>query len=231
MVIDMEKNKKPKTRNKNINLIPAIMQDYKTNEVLMLAYMSKESLEKSIQTGTTWFWSREREKLWNKGETSGNIQKIKEIKYDCDGDTLLIKVDQVGNACHTGHRSCFFRNLDIKTKDLKKISWEELNFDYDYKGLSGKSINILNELYNVVEDRIKNKSPNSYTYSLHKKGLDEILKKVGEESIEVILSSKYQKNERSVYEIADLMYHLIVLMVEKKITLEEVCSELISRRK
>ena len=227
----MEKNKKPKTRNKNINLIPAIMQDYKTNEVLMLAYMSKESLEKSIQTGTTWFWSREREKLWNKGETSGNIQKIKEIKYDCDGDTLLIKVDQVGNACHTGHRSCFFRNLDIKTKDLKKISWEELNFDYDYKGLSGKSINILNELYNVVEDRIKNKSPNSYTYSLHKKGLDEILKKVGEESIEVILSSKYQKNERSVYEIADLMYHLIVLMVEKKITLEEVCSELISRRK
>ena len=214
-----------------VNLIPAIIQDCRTNEVLMLAYMSKDSLEKSIQTGTTWFWSRKREKLWNKGETSGNIQKIKEIKYDCDGDTLLVKVDQVGNACHTGSRSCFFRNIDIEAKNLEKIDWGKLNFDYNYKGLSGKSINILNELYNVVEDRIKNKSPNSYTYSLHKKGLDEILKKVGEESIEVILSSKYQENERTIYEIADLMYHLIVLMVEKKITLEEVCSELISRRK
>ena len=101
----------------SINLIPAIIQDYKTNEILMLAYMSKESLAKSVQTGTTWFWSREREKLWNKGETSGNVQKTKEIKYDCDGDTLLIKVDQVGNACHTGHRSCFFRSMDIETKD------------------------------------------------------------------------------------------------------------------
>ena len=227
----MEENKKDKTKDISINLIPAIIQDCRTNEVLMLAYMNKESLEKSIQTGTTWFWSREREKLWNKGETSGNIQKIKEIKYDCDGDTLLIKVDQVGNACHTGNRSCFFRNIDIEAKNLEKIDWGKLNFDYNYKGLSGKSINILNELYNVVEDRIKNKSPNSYTYSLHKKGLDEILKKVGEESIEVILSSKYQKNERTVYEIADLMYHLIVLMVEKKITLDQVFEELKSRRK
>ena len=214
-----------------VNLIPAIIQDCRTNEVLMLAYMSKESLMKSIQTGTTWFWSREREKLWNKGETSGNIQKINEIKYDCDGDTLLIKVDQVGNACHTGNRSCFFRNIDIKAKNLEKIDWKKLDFDYNYKGLSGKSINILYELYNVIEDRIKNKSPNSYTYSLHKKGLDEILKKVGEESIEVILSSKYQENERTIYEIADLMYHLIVLMVEKKITLDQVFEELKSRRK
>ena len=227
----MEENKKDKTKDISINLIPAIIQDCRTNEVLMLAYMNKESLTKSIQTGTTWFWSREREKLWNKGETSGNIQKIKEIKYDCDGDTLLVKVEQVGNACHTGNRSCFFRSIDIKAKNLEKINWEKLDFDYNYKGLSGKSINILNELYDVVEDRIKNKSPNSYTYSLHKKGLDEILKKVGEESIEVILSFKYQKNERAIYEIADLMYHLIVLMVEKKITLKEVCSELISRKK
>ena len=227
----MEENKKDKTRDISMNLIPAIIQDCRTNEVLMLAYMSKESLEKSIQTGTTWFWSREREKLWNKGETSGNIQKIKEIKYDCDGDTLLIKVEQVGNACHTGSRSCFFRSLDIKTKNLEKIDWEKLNFDYTYNGLSGKSINILYELHSVIESRIKNKSPNSYTYSLHKKGLDEIIKKVGEECIEVILSSKYQKNERAVYEIADLLYHLIVLMVEKKITLEQVFEELKSRRK
>jgi len=227
----MEENKKDKTKDISINLIPAIIQDCRTNEVLMLAYMNKESLTKSIQTGTTWFWSREREKLWNKGETSGDIQKIKEIKYDCDGDALLIKVDQVGNACHTGNRSCFFRNIDIKAKNLEKIDWGKLNFGYDYQSLPEDNLNILNGLYSVIESRIKNKSPNSYTYSLHKKGLDEILKKVGEESIEVILSFKYQKNERAIYEIADLMYHLIVLMVEKKITLKEVCSELISRKK
>ena len=106
-----------------------------------------------------------------------------------------------------------------------------MSFDYNYKGSSGKSINILYELYNIVEDRIKNKSPNSYTYSLHKKGLDEILKKVGEESIEVILSSKYQEDKKTIYEIADLIYHLIVLMVEDKITFDQVFEELKSRRK
>lgn len=235
-------------KNSRIKLIPAIIQDHKTKEVLMLAYMSKESLERSIKTGTTWFWSRKREKLWNKGESSGNIQKIKKIEYDCDGDTLLIKVEQVGNACHTGERSCFFRSLDIETRDLEKINWDDLDFSYNYGESnrssyeincidsfkveeSGQESTILNELYRVIEDRIESKTPNSYTYSLHKKGLDEILKKIGEESIEVVLSSKHQKRERVISEIADLFYHLIVLMVEKKIAIDEVFRELRSRRK
>lgn len=218
--------------NSSVKLIPAIIQDYRTKDVLMLAYMSKDSLKKSIQTKTTWFWSRQRKKLWNKGETSGNIQKIKEIEYDCDGDTLLIKVEQVGNACHTGSRSCFFRSLDIKTRDLEKINWDDLKFSC--KGLveqGEREKNILDELYSVIEDRIKSKSPNSYTYSLHKKGLDEILKKVGEETMEIILSSKHQGKERIISEIADLIYHLLVLMVSKEITLNGVYGELKSRRK
>lgn len=218
----MKKNKEINGKgNKNIGLVPAIIKDYKTGEVLMMAYMSKESLAKSLKTGTTWFWSRTRKKLWNKGETSGNIQKIKNIKYDCYGNTLLISVDQVGNACHTGRRSCFYRNL----KDIEN----DLDFEKYYKEDLNQSI--LGELYSVVESRIKNKTSDSYTYSLHKKGLDEIIKKFGEESMEVVLSSKHQKKKDTIYEIADLVYHLMVLMVEKKITLEEVFEELKSRRK
>lgn len=215
----------------NIRLIPAIIQDYNTKEVLMLAYMSKESLKKSIQTGTTWFWSRKRKKLWNKGETSGNIQKVKQIEYDCDGDTLLVKVEQVGNACHTGKRSCFFRSLDIKTKNLEKTGWIDLNFNYHLSLLKQGADSILSELYNVIKDRIESKSSSSYTYALHKKGLDEIIKKVGEECIEMILSSKYEDKKRVIYEISDLLYHLLVLIVEKKITLEQIFDELKSRRK
>src|SRR4030042_1778094 len=214
-------NKAKKEKNKKIGLIPAVIQDYKSGDVLMLAYMSKESLEKSLETGTTWFWSRARKKLWNKGETSGNIQKIKNIKYDCYGNALLIGVEQVGNACHTGRRSCFYRSLGEIDKDL--------DFGRYFKE-EGKK-NILEELYGVIEIRIKNKVSDSYTYSLNKKGLDEIIKKFGEESMEVVLSSKHQKKRNTVSEIADLIYHLIVLMVEKKIALEEIFDELKSRRK
>jgi phosphoribosyl-AMP cyclohydrolase / phosphoribosyl-ATP pyrophosphohydrolase len=186
----------------------------------MLAYMSKESLKKSLETGTTWFWSRSRKKLWNKGETSGNIQKIKNIRYDCYGNALLISVEQIGNACHTGNRSCFYRNL----KDIEK----DLDFERYFKETREESI--LDELYRIVNARIERKVNDSYTYSLHKKGLDEIIKKFGEESMEVILSAKHQENKDSINEIADLIYHLIVLMVEKKITLEEVFGELKNRR-
>jgi len=218
--------------NSSVKLIPAIIQDCRTKDILMLAYMSRDSLKKSIQTKTTWFWSRQRKKLWNKGETSGNVQKIKEIEYDCDGDTLLVKVEQVGNACHTGSRSCFFRSLDIKTRDLEKINWNDLKFSpQGLAGQGGQEKNILDKLYSVIENRIKSKSPNSYTYSLYKKGLDEILKKVGEESVEIILSSKHQGKERIISEIADLIYHLLVLMVNEKITLNDVYGELKSRRK
>jgi len=218
----MKKGKIINTKeNKNTGLIPAVIQDYRTNEVLMLAYKDKESLKKSLSTGTTWFWSRTKKRLWNKGETSGNIQKIKEIKYDCDGDTLLISVEQIGNACHTGMRSCFYRTLENidNNLDFKKYSKENLKQ------------NILDGLYGVIESRIKNKVSNSYTYSLHKKGLDQIIKKFGEESVEVILSSKYQKKKDMVGETADLVYHLLVLMVEKKITLNELFDELKDRRK
>jgi phosphoribosyl-ATP pyrophosphohydrolase/phosphoribosyl-AMP cyclohydrolase len=218
----MKKGKKINTKeNKSTCLIPAVIQDYKTNEVLMLAYVNKESLKKSLSTGTTWFWSRTKKRLWNKGETSGNIQKIKEIKYDCDGDALLISVEQTGNACHTGMKSCFYRTLENIDNNL--------DFKKYFKENSKQ--NILNELYGVIESRIKNKVSDSYTYSLHRKGLDEIIKKFGEESMEVILSSKHQEKQDMISEIADLVYHLLVLMVEKKITLNELFDELKNRRK
>jgi phosphoribosyl-AMP cyclohydrolase / phosphoribosyl-ATP pyrophosphohydrolase len=205
----------------SVGLMPAIIQDYKTGDVLMLAYMSKESLKKSLETGTTWFWSRSRRKLWNKGETSGNIQKIKNIRYDCYGNALLISVEQIGNACHTGNWSCFYRVL----KDIEK----ELDFSRYSK--EEKQVNILEELYKVVDERIKEGKPDSYTYSLHEKGLDEIIKKFGEESIEVVLSAKHQKKQDMINEIADVLYHMVVLMVEKKVTIGEVFEELKKRRK
>ncbi len=205
----------------NKNLIPAIIQDANTREVLMLAYMNRQSLKKSIETDTTWFWSRSKNKLWNKGETSGNIQEIKEIKYDCDGDSLLILVEQTGNACHTGNRSCFYRMLEGISKDI----------DFEKNSKSIPSGEVLYELYEIIESRIKDKIPDSYTYSLHKKGLDQIIKKIGEESIEIIIASKYQEKKDIINEIADLIYHLLVLFVEKNISLDEVFGELKSRRK
>jgi phosphoribosyl-ATP pyrophosphohydrolase/phosphoribosyl-AMP cyclohydrolase len=209
-------------------LIPAIIQDYKTNEVLMLAYMSRESLEKSMKTQTTWFWSRSRKSLWNKGETSGNSQSIKEIRYDCDSDTLLLKVEQVGNACHTGNRTCFFNIIDPDNKET--AGWLE-TLKFSDTRIGDRSFEILKELYNTVTGRIETQARDSYSYSLHKKGLDEILKKLGEETIEVILSSKHQDKERTISEIADLIYHLIVLLVEKKISFADISSELSSRKK
>lgn len=217
---------------KNPELIPAIIQDHKTNSVLMLAYMSEESLKKSIETGTTWFWSRSRKQLWNKGETSGNTQTIKEIRYDCDGDALLIKVEQKGNVCHTGNISCFFNEIDFKNRTFNQRDFKNLKINQkDSSGNASSNTEILYDLYDVLASRIKEKAPNSYTYSLHIKGLDEIIKKVGEESVEVMLSSKHQAKGKTIYEIADLIYHLIVLMVEKKIKLDDIFKELKSRRK
>lgn len=214
--------------NKNRILIPAIVQDYKSGQVLMLAYMSKKSLEKTLETGITWFYSRSRQKLWNKGETSGNFQEVKEISFDCDLDTLLIKVKQQGNACHTGSMSCFFNKIDMGNGKQPAGDIIEKAFCMN----SGQpSVDIINELYNVIIDRIETESENSYTVSLHKKGLDEILKKMGEEAIEVILASKHQSKKQVIYEVADLIYHLLVLLAEKKISIEDIYSELDSRRK
>jgi len=208
-------------------LIPAIIQDFKTNEVLMLAYMSRDSLEKSIKTQTTWFWSRSRKSLWNKGETSGNSQFVKEIWHDCDSDTLLIKVEQAGNACHTGSRTCFFNKINLNGKETPRML-ETLKFS-EIRADSG--LEILSELYGTVNSRIETQARDSYTYSLHKKGIDEILKKLGEETIEVILSSKHQDKKRTISEVADLIYHLIVLLVEKKISFADISNELSSRKK
>ncbi len=207
-------------------LMPAIIQDFKTGEVLMLAYMNRESLRRSIRTKTTWFWSRSRQEYWNKGSTSGNRQLIKEIKYDCDSDTLLVRVEQIGNACHTGARSCFFNKMDL-SGDVDEKALDKLQFGQSMTGQSG----ILQELYRVIEKRIAEKAGDSYTYSLHKKGLKEILKKIGEEGIEVIIASKNETKERIIYEISDLLYHLLVLMVEKKISIDDIYGELSSRRK
>lgn len=206
---------------KNVKIVPAVIQDFKTKEVLMLAYMDIISLKKSISEGKTWFWSRSKKRLWNKGETSGNTQEIKEIKFDCDNDSLLVQVEQTGPACHTGEKSCFYRILGDPEIDI--------DFEKDSKEPGAETI--LQELYDVIMERISEKKEDSYTYSLHKKGLEEIMKKMGEEAIEVIIASKHQERKDIISETGDLIYHLLVLLVEKKIMLEEIFDELRSRRK
>jgi len=203
-------------------LVPAIVQDFKTREVLMLAYMNKESLEKSISEGYTWFWSRSKKRLWKKGETSGNTQKIKEIRYDCDSDTVLVLVEQKGVACHTGNMSCFYRKLEDPGEDIDFKN----NMDSASSGAD-----IINELYGVIKGRIAEKKEGSYTYSLHREGIDKILKKVGEEAMEIVLAAKHQEKKDIIYETGDLLYHLLVLMAEKDIKPSELFDELRSRRK
>lgn len=193
-------------------LIPAIIQDVDSNEVLMMAYMNRESLEKTLQSGQTWFWSRSRQELWHKGATSGHFQDVKEITYDCDADSLLIKVIQNGAACHTGERSCFHNPLYLKDEP-KYIT-----------------ANILNEIYNVVMTRKQEMPEGSYTTYLFTKGLDKILKKVGEEAAEVIIGAKNRNKEEVVYEVGDLLYHLMVLLGEQDIKPQEVFAELAKRR-
>jgi phosphoribosyl-ATP pyrophosphohydrolase/phosphoribosyl-AMP cyclohydrolase len=193
-------------------LIPAIVQDRSTGQVLMMAYMNEEALERTVQTGTSWFYSRSRKRLWNKGETSGNTQRVAKICVDCDKDTLLLLVDQHGAACHTGKRSCFYRD----------IKGNECIFQL-------KTAGVLDSLYRVVEDRRNNPKEGSYTNYLLDSGLDKVLKKVGEETAEVIIGAKNPGKQETVYEIADLFYHITVLMLQKGIEYREVYSELISR--
>jgi len=188
-------------------LIPAIILDADSGAVLMLAYMSKESLRISIAECRTCFWSRSRGGLWRKGETSGNVQHIVNIKTDCDKDTLLVTVRKEGPACHTGADSCFFEHV--------------------FGGADGPFS--LNKLYCVIKDRKANRKPGSYTTYLFDKGVDKILKKIGEESAEVIIAGKGGEREEAIYEIADLTYHVMVLMAEMGITPEDLKKELASR--
>jgi phosphoribosyl-ATP pyrophosphohydrolase/phosphoribosyl-AMP cyclohydrolase len=192
-------------------LVPTIIQDIYSKDVLMLAYMNRESLEKTIETKTTWFYSRSRKRLWNKGETSGHYQKVLELFYDCDGDTLLIKVIQEGNACHTGERSCFFN----------KIYKEEHQEDKD----------VLELLYQRIQNRKLNPQEGSYTNYLFDKGKDKILKKVGEETSEVIIGAKNNSQDEVIYETADLTYHILVLLNEMGISIESIKNELYKRYK
>ena len=187
-------------------LIPAIVVDAKNGKVLTLAYMNKESLKISMEKGLTCFWSRSRQELWLKGETSGNYQHIVSITADCDRDTLLVKVEKDGPACHTGNETCF-----------NDVIWEsdELH-EFTYEGLM-----------ELIAGRKTEKKEGSYTTYLFEKGLDKILKKVGEETTEVIIAAKDKEN--TIYEIADLAYHVMVLMIEAGISLEDIHKELASR--
>lgn len=191
-------------------LIPAIVQDYYTKQVLMLAYMNEESLKLTLEKGETYFFSRSRGKIWHKGETSGNTQKVKKIFYDCDEDALLIQVEAKGPACHTGNISCFYRSFDEETED---------------------GIEILNKLYERIKGRKIKPVEGSYTNYLFEKGIDKILKKVGEEATEVVIASKNDSKDEIVYEVSDLIYHLMVLLVEKNITLNDIYNELERRYK
>lgn len=196
-------------------LVPAIVQDDATGTVLMLAYMNKESLAKTLATGVTWFYSRSRKRLWQKGETSGHVQKVKDIYYDCDADALLVKVEQTGVACHEGTFSCFSRRLGGEKSAAAQHS---------------EPSGILSDLYQVILDRKKNPQEGSYTTYLFAKGQDKILKKVGEEAAETIIAAKNQNKGEIIYEMADLWYHCLVLLAHHGITPGELLAELQRRR-
>lgn len=198
----------------NDGLIPAIVQDAKTGEVLMLAYMNEESLEISKKTGRATFWSRSRKEIWEKGKTSGNYMYIKEIRTDCDSDSLLLLVSPAGPACHTGKRTCFYKDLEEKELDLDKKS----------------SADILERLMAVTQDRKRNPQEGSYTNYLFDKGEDKILKKVGEEAAEVVIAGKNRAKDEITYETADLLYHLTVMLADNDMTWEDIFDELESRR-
>ena len=192
-------------------MIPVITQDYKTNEVLMLAYMTKESFEKTLETGKMTYFSRSRQELWTKGDTSGHYQYVKTLDIDCDKDTILAKVEQIGAACHTGNRTCFFKPL------LKK--------EYD----DTNPLHVFQNVYDVITDRKEHPKEGSYTNYLFDKGIDKILKKVGEECTEIVIAAKNPDKEEIKYEISDFLYHMMVLMVEKGVSWEEITKELVKR--
>jgi len=192
-------------------LIPAIAQDYLDGTVLMMAWMSRESLEKTLQTGETWYWSRSRQELWHKGATSGHIQRVKGIRYDCDSDALLMTVEQLGDiACHTGERSCFHQ------VDQQKIA---------------PPADMLSEVFSVIRDRRENPSESSYTSKLLAGGDNKILKKIGEEAAEVVMACKDDDSDAIAGEVADLFYHSLVALAHHGVELRDVYRKLAERRR
>ncbi|WP_321530285.1 bifunctional phosphoribosyl-AMP cyclohydrolase/phosphoribosyl-ATP diphosphatase HisIE [uncultured Desulfuromonas sp.] len=200
-------------------LVPCITQDVDSGEVLMLAYMNEEAVENTLTTGKVHYYSRSRGKQWMKGESSGHVQNVREIRYDCDGDTVLIKVEQVGAACHTGRRSCFYSVWD----DSKLVidGEPEVNAAQVY----GEK-DILDAVYHVIQDRRRNPSEKSYVHSLFTKGLDKILSKIGEEATETAVAGKGGDREEVIYEVADLFFHTLILLGYYDLPPERIYAEL-----
>ena len=195
-------------------LVPAIVQDAHTRRILMLAYMNRDSLERTIESSETWFWSRSRRQLWHKGETSGHTQRMEKISFDCDADAVLVSVTPKGPACHTGAESCFFNTLIDRGIDA----------DADLGAT-------LANLYELVESRKRERPEGSYTTYLFDEGLDKILKKVGEEATETIVAAKNDEHAALINEASDLLYHLLVLFTARGVTLAEIAGELMKRGK
>lgn len=194
------------------DLLPVIVQDYETGQILMFAYTNAVALNKTLETGLTHFWSRSRQKIWNKGEESGNIQKVKQIYVDCDKDTLLITVEQTGVACHTGEQSCFYTNFN-SINELAPV----------FKDTT------LSTVFNVIEDRKENPVKDSYVNKLLSDGIDIILKKIGEEAGETIIAAKNESKEEFIYEITDLWFHSLVLLSKMGLSPEDINNELLRR--
>jgi len=201
-------------------LVPVIVQDASNKRVLMLAYMNKEALDTTLATGRTHFFSRSRNKLWMKGETSGNVQLVRGIKVDCDADTLLVSVEPTGVSCHTGSFTCFESNL-IDSEPNEKIGGD----DRDDLGYA-----VIQKVFDVINDRKFHPKEGSYTCSLFDRGTDVILKKVGEEASEVIIAAKNNSKDEVIYETCDLLYHLLVLLSQMGISLDDIYSQLNKRR-
>ena len=219
-------------------LLPAIVQDDESHEVLMVAYMNAESLARTLQTGETWFWSRSRQELWHKGATSGHTQQVVDLRLDCDGDALLVRVRPRGPACHTGERTCFYRGAAGRPVAVapagKPAVMEASSPSLSLVNVAALDLGILlQDLYELIEERQRSRPENSYTTYLFNQGLDKILKKVGEESAETIIAAKNAEgpegHQQLSAEIGDLLYHLLVLMVEREVSLQDILTELSAR--
>lgn len=193
-----------------MELIPAIIQDFYTKEVLMLAYVNEESYNYMLEKNETYFYSRSRKELWHKGETSGHYQKIKTMSLDCDKDALLIEVEQIGASCHTGSHSCFFNEIKTSENDYNQIT---------------------KKVYEMIQDRKNNPKEGSYTNYLLEQGIDKICKKIGEEATETVIAAKNESKEELIGEICDLIYHVLVLMIDKDIKIKEIERKLGERHK
>lgn len=192
-------------------LIPVIVQDFRTAEILMMAYMNEEAYEQTLREGMMTYWSRSRQELWRKGDTSGHYQYVKSLDIDCDRDTILAKVEQIGAACHTGHRSCFYANLASKAYDGRN------------------PMTVFDDVMATILERKENPKEGSYTNYLFDQGIDKILKKVGEEAAEIIIAAKNPDSDEVKYEICDFLYHMMVLMAEREVSWKDITKELAER--